>query len=67
MPSAWHNWDYQPAGNQAGWWLAVWWTGWPQGRGPYGPNDKQEFNPGTWWFRVQGHGDILFYSNDVVP
>lgn len=67
MPSAWHQWWWQPTGDQKGWWASFWWSGWNQGRGPFGPNDKTELNVPSWWFRVQGHGDILFYSNDVVP
>jgi hypothetical protein len=67
MPSAWHRWNTQPVGDHKGWWVAYWWSGWPRGQGPFGPNDQTELSIPSWWFRVQGHGDILFYSNDVVP
>lgn len=66
LPRAWHNWFYQPQHNDANWWVAFWVIGEANPRGPFGPNETADFNSGR-GFRMQGHGEILIYSNDVAP
>ena len=67
IPKTWHDWEYQPTGAQNGWWVAFWLTGETRPRGPFGPEHIADFDTHYGFFRMQGHGDILLYSNDVVP
>ena len=66
LPKVWRSWWYQPTGKQDNWWIAFWVIGQQNPRGPFGPNDKPDFNSGP-GFRLQGHGQVLLYSNDVLP
>jgi hypothetical protein len=63
MPKAWHSWHTQPTGDQKGFWSAIWIVGQRQGVGPMNANDNRDFQYTK--ARFQGHGIILFYTNDV--
>jgi hypothetical protein len=66
-PKSWHNWFWQPIGDTNGWWLAFWWSGRPRPDGPFGPNAKPDLGvPPTNFYRLQGHGKVRIYTNDVV-
>lgn len=67
IPNAWHNFWFQPQGDQTGWWVSIWIAGEATPRGPFVPNTLSDFDLQRRMFRLQGHGTILFYSNDVVP
>jgi len=68
IPNAWHNFVFQPDGDQdSSWWFAIWIVGESRARGPFGPNTSPNIDIHRQFFRLQGHGRILLYSNDVVP
>jgi hypothetical protein len=65
FPKAWGHWYFQPTGDEPGaWWIAFWPVGKLPSR-PLGPNEAYAATLGD--FRLQGHGTVMFYSNDVVP
>jgi hypothetical protein len=64
FPKAWHTWHTQPTGSdQRNFWSAIWIVGDRQARGPFSANDKYDFMYNK--ARFQGHGIMLFYTNDV--
>lgn len=66
-PDAWKNWYYQPVGDTDGWWVSFWYSGTTQPAGPYGPNQIPEhMTVPSRYFRLQGHGTIRAFSNDVT-
>jgi hypothetical protein len=67
LPAAWHGTFIHPKGRQENWWLAYWVISDPRPNGPFGPNEIAGVNARGLYFRVQGHGEVVFYSNDVVP
>jgi TonB family protein len=64
-PSAWHSWVTEPSGDQNGFWYAIWIVGERQGIGPMFANDNRNLTYNK--ARFQGHGSLLFYTNDVLP
>lgn len=63
LPKTWHTWYDEPVGDTNGWWVSVWYSGWPQGRGPYGPGNIPAFNGVPSVLRLQGNGTIRYYTN----
>jgi hypothetical protein len=62
-PREWHNWRIQPSGDATGFWQAIWVVGEANPRGPFGPN--ADTNASYNQARFEGHGTLLFYTNDV--
>lgn len=65
LPKTWHVWYDEPAGYTNGWWVSFWYSGWPQGRGPYGPANIPVFNGVPSVLRLQGNGTIRYYTNQA--
>jgi hypothetical protein len=62
-PRAWHTWRTQPSGDQTGFWQAIWIVGEGRPHGPFGPNGQMDYTYNQ--ARFEGHGTLLFYTNDV--
>lgn len=69
MPRRMYNNGYfywQPLNGDSQWWVALWFEGYPRASGPYHANEMPQLTnlPTPIRFRIQGHGRILFYSNN---
>lgn len=67
LPQKWDTWFYQPAEDRARWWVAFWIVGEAKPRGPFGGQANPNFDIHKNFFRLQGEGRIVIYTNDVVP
>ena len=68
LPKSWQNWYHEPVGDTNGWWVSLWYSGKPEGSGPYeaGNISTVDFRNVPPILRLQGNGTIRFYSN-VAP
>ena len=65
IPHTWQHWETQPAGDQAGFWNAIWIANESNSRGPFFANDNRELMYNV--ARFQGHGTMRFYTNIDAP
>lgn len=66
LPSGWSNWQSQLIGRDSKDWVAIWWAGWDNPRGPLTreqlltPDTRSPSIPSK-YVRLEGHGTLRFY------
>jgi hypothetical protein len=63
-PKAWHNSYIQPSGDPTGFWYSIWVVDEARPRGPFDVRPRADiaYNQA----RFEGHGTLLFFTNDAV-